>query len=390
MNKKVVRPFQVGGIVSPPFFVGRNKELKEIHESLKALTQNFLVIAPRRMGKSSLLNALKMKLNKEKEIIVVYFNCRNVHSKSAFGTRLIEEFLIEYEKKHKISGFLEVFKRAMKDKILAAIRRIDKIGGTIGDIGEVYIRLREKEIDEQLYLEKAMDFIENFSKEKDKRTIILIDEFQTLHNFNDTIFQLFKSKLDIQKHVRYVVTGSSIMLLQDVLLKKDSPLYMMFTKIYLEPFDTNTTKTFVKRRLNEFDIGVSDEGLKSIYEYTGGIPYYVQKLGQFCFERSRLIGKPVDKKLVQTSFIRMLREFDEEFEFRFLEKFSPKRQAILKEIAKMNGARVSEIAKALGVNVNFLGESMHFLIDSMVLIKKKRGYYDISDKVFKFWLSKEL
>jgi hypothetical protein len=56
----------------------------------------------------------------------------------------------------------------------------------------------------------------------------------------------------------------------------------------------------------------------------------------------------------------------------------------------MDGARVSEVAKAMGVEVNFLGDSMHFLIESMVLVKEKRGYYDLFDKVFKNWLNKEL
>jgi len=390
MNENITGPFQVGGIVSPPYFIGRNKELKEMQESLESFSQNYLVIAPRRMGKSSLLNALKMNLEKQTNIIVVYLNCRNVFSKSSFGTKLIEEFLKVYEQKYKIKGLLEVFKRTMKDKILATIRRIDKIGGSLGDIGEVYIKFREKEIDEQEYLEQTFNFLENFSKEKDKRTIILIDEFQKLHNFNDAIFELLKSKIDIQEHIRYVVTGSSIRLLQNILLKKDSPLYMMFTKKYLEPFDLKTTITFVKNRLNKFDVNITEEGLKSIYKYTGGIPYYVQKLGQFNFELSQLTDKSVDKIMVNESFNRMLREFDEEFESRFLEKFSPKRQAILKEVAKRDGARISEIAKAMGLDVNFLGESMHFLIESMVLKKEKRGYYDLFDKVFKIWLSKEL
>jgi len=126
------------------------------------------------VGKSSLLNALKNSLETEKDILIVYINCRNVLNKSAFATKLVEEFLAMYEKKHKTKGFLEVFKRAMKDKILAAIRRIDKIGGSLGEIGEGYIQLREKEIDEQEYLEKAFDFIESFSAEKNKRTIAIL------------------------------------------------------------------------------------------------------------------------------------------------------------------------------------------------------------------------
>ena len=81
-----------------------------------------------------------------------------------------------------------------------------------------------------------------------------------------------------------------------------------------------------------------------------------------------------------------VKEFDGEFESRFTEKFSPRKQAILREIANKDGARVSEIAKSIGVDVNYLGESMRYLMESMVVIRKKRGFYDIYDPVFKQWL----
>ncbi len=66
----------------------------------------------------------------------------------------------------------------------------------------------------------------------------------------------------------------------------------------------------------------------------------------------------------------MLKEFDGEFESRFTEKFSPKKQAIVREIARRDGARVCEIAKAMDVDVNYLGESIRFLVKALVVNRR--------------------
>ncbi len=59
-------PFQVDGIVSPPYFVGREKELQ-----------------------------------------VVYFNCREITTKEGFARKFIETVLEEYGIKHAIKGYIE-------------------------------------------------------------------------------------------------------------------------------------------------------------------------------------------------------------------------------------------------------------------------------------------
>ncbi len=383
-------PFQVGGAVSPPYFVGRTKETREIVDGLKTLSQNYVILAPRRVGKTSLMWAVKVKLDREKDLLAVYFNCREITTKEGFARKLIEAVLEEYEKKHAVKGYIGNFRRSVKGKILDAMRRIEKIGGSFRNICEIYMTFREGEMDEEGLLQNTFRFLGDFSDEKEIRLIVMLDEFQKLREFNGFLFDLMKSRMDTQKGVRYCVTGSSISMLDEIFLKKDSPLYMMFTKIPLEPLDKKTVFDFACRRLGEFNVNITDKALEKFYNYTGGIPYYVQKLGHFCFDLARLSDKSIDQKVVSTSFSRMLKEFDSEFESRFTEKFSSKKQAILRELAKEDGARVSDIARAMNIEVNYLGESMRFLVEAMVVIRKKRGYYELYDPVFKQWLKSEL
>jgi len=379
-------PFQVGGAVEPPYFVGRGREIAEITEGLRSLSQNYLIIAPRRTGKTSLLLAIRNELA-DKEVLPTYLNCRGMTTLEGFARGLVESTLGAYEVKYK-RGLLETFTKSVKGKILDALRRVERVGGSVRKIGEIYITFREEEIDDKKLLSGAFGFLEEFAAEKGLSVIVLLDELQKTCVFDGCVFELFKDKIDVQKNVRYCVSGSSVSMLNDIFLRGDSPLYMMFTKVYLPPLPEEITQRFVKERLEAFNVRITQPALRLLYAYTGGIPYYVQKLGHFCFVESPT--HRIDKEAVITSFGRMLTEFDEEFESRFMDRFSPKRQAILRTIARREGAKVSDVAEALGIPVNYLGESMRFLVESMVLQRVSRGYYDFYDPVFKAWLRERL
>jgi Archaeal ATPase. len=91
-------PFQVGGHVYPPYFVGRDKELEEIVRGISTLSQNYLIIGPRRSGKSSLLANVESELVK-RDLLVIAVNCIEATTCSEFFRIVVERALEAYEKK---------------------------------------------------------------------------------------------------------------------------------------------------------------------------------------------------------------------------------------------------------------------------------------------------
>jgi predicted AAA+ superfamily ATPase len=67
--------FRIGGIVEPPFFVGREDDLNSLLGSMSDLSQSILLLAPRRFGKSSLLHNLKLRLDAQERLLVPSVNC---------------------------------------------------------------------------------------------------------------------------------------------------------------------------------------------------------------------------------------------------------------------------------------------------------------------------
>ncbi|UCE37133.1 MAG: ATP-binding protein [Thermoplasmata archaeon] len=382
-------PFQVGGEVEPPYFIGRDDVLSEVLRGISSLSQNYLIVGPRRTGKSSLLKNVEMRLVKRKDILVININCMEVTTYLELLKLVTENLLSSYERRHKAKGFVEVFKKSLTDSIINVMHRIEKIGGSVQNVVEGYISFRERQIDEHELARKTFDFITEFAMEKNVKIVVIFDEFQRTADFDGYLFNLLKSKTDRAKAVRYIFSGSSLSILQKVFLQPNSPLYLMATRINIGPLEVTDIKKFISKRLAEFNMKIEEEAINSICELTSGIPFYFQKLGDICYRNAIMNKKKTIKnKDVILGFNEMLAEFDSEFEMRFEHSFSNKQQRILKALSTKESMRVSEIAYAMDLSVNELGKDIKLLRDSLTLNRIERGRYELVDGVFRAWLSK--
>jgi len=385
----VSSPFKVGGKVEPPYFVGREEELKTLVDDAKRLSQNNVIIAPRRYGKTSLLHNVKIQVEKETDILVVEINCREMDSLENFYRVTIGEILRNYEKKHKVRGLLITFEKIFYEKIVETLKIIQEIGGSLGRVGEFYLKFREKSIEEKDLARATFDFIKIFSEEKKQNMIIIFDEFQKTDSFNGILYELFKSDMDSQKRVKYYFSGSSLGLLEKVFLRPNSPLYLMAGKHYMEPLQERVVLKFVKNRFKSSKLQITNDSAKLFYAYTGGIPFYVQKMGILCFHQAIVKKcKGITQDLVNKSWQDMLDEFDGEFESRLTTRFSDQQRGIIKAVAALGPVTLTGIAKKLGNKSTDISSAVRRLVSAMILHKDKQGRYTLTDEVFRRWLSK--
>jgi AAA+ ATPase superfamily predicted ATPase len=380
-------PFKVGGVVEPPYFVGREDELKKLAQDLKGLTQNNLIVAPRRYGKSSLLHNLKLRVREEKDLLVPYVNCREMAGYADFYRITVAALLSEYERKRKISGLWAKFKAIFKEGLLKAARRLEEIGGSIAELGQVYLKFREEEADEKELVRAAFRSFRTLAEEEGLKIVFLLDEFQEIAAFNEYIFNLFKKELDLPSKVRYFFSGSSMSMLQEIFLREDSPLYLMVAKHYMGPLKPQEVADFVQGRLKQAGISIGRETATLFHELTGGIPFYIQKLGLIAFQQALLEGKESIREAdIKRSFVAMLDELDGEFEVRWLTRFSNLQRQILRALAELEEGRLSEIASHMGRKPSDISSSVGRLKEMMIIAKGEDNHYYIVDRVFHAWL----
>ncbi len=385
--------FKVSGKIVPPYFVGRDEELKRLESTMRSMGQDIVIIAPRRFGKTALLNNISDRLRDE--MLVAMINCLGMTRYADFNEKLIRAILTAYEGKYGTKGkLLATWKDVLGDSITGAFRKISKIGGSVAQVASIYLEFRDSrgEItreNEYKLVEAAFDFARNFAEEQNEDMILIFDEFQALSKFDGLVFNIFKEKMDESSRVRYVFSGSSVGLLKDVFLSERAPLYQMTTKYFLDVIEKDKMKKYIKNRFGYGHIKINDDALDLFWQYTKGIPFYFQKLGLICHSNISLQNKElVDSDIVNRAFTEMLEEFSLEFEERLSKVFSEQQQAILKAMSKNQYNRMSDIAKELRTAPSNISSNMNLLSASMTVSKQKDGLYFITDEVFRMWIKR--
>lgn len=386
MAKEREAPFRVGGIVEPPYFVGREKDLQILGQALRTLSQNVLLLGPRRFGKSSLLWNLRRQAAAEPDLLVPYVHCRDMAAPADLYRGLVQGLLTELEAKRRLPGLWERFRLVFTAGVLRALRALEELGGSLGEWGRVYLRFREAEVDEKALIRAAFSYPKRVAEEHGVRVVFLLDEFQEVARFDGFVFSALKKELDAPGNVRFFFSGSSLGLLREVFLREDSPLFLMVARYELGPLSREEAVPFVVERLSRAGYAAEEAVAVRVYELSAGIPFYLQKLGLTLVQRALLLGQrrlSVDD--VDAAFREMLAELDSEFEVRWLSEFSPLQRRILRELAR-GPAGPTALAQALGLKPQDLSSTLARLRAEMVLSRTEEGYR-LTDAVFARWLA---
>jgi len=384
----VEAPFKVGGAVEPPYFVGREWDLEILERSARSLDQHFLILAPRRFGKTSLLLNLRRRLADEPSLLLPYVNCRDLAGPLDLYRLFARALIGELERKRGLKGLWERFRSVFGERVLRALESLEEIGGEIGEWGKVYLRFREREVEEGELVRAAFTFPRKVAERHRVGVAFLLDEFQEVAEFDGRIFSILKAEMDRPSRVRYFFSGSSLGLIRRIFLEEDSPLYLMVSRHRLGPLSREEALRFLRERFSAGGMRVESETLELVYELTGGIPFYLQKLGLVLFRGALLGGRrEVGATEVDVAFAEMLAELDGEFEVRWLSEFSPLQRRILRALSQLGEAGVTEIAHHLGMRPSDISSTLTRLREAMVIERGERGYL-VVDVVFARWLAR--
>jgi len=376
----------VGGVVEPPHFVDRERDLEILGRSARNLDQNFLILAPRRFGKTSLLLNLHRRLDGERSLLVPYVNCRDMAGPEDIYRLVSRALFEELERKQKLKGLWIRFRTVFGAGILQGMRALEELGGELGEWGKVYLRFREREIDDKELVRAAISFPGRVAKQHRVGVVFLLDEFQEMAEFDGYIFSVLKKEMDRAGEVRYFFSGSSLGLIKGIFLKEDSPLYLMVTRYRLGPLPQDEAVKFLRERFSAGGLKSDRKALERLYSLTDGIPFYLQKLGLILFQRALLRGcGGVTAEDVVAAFQEMLAELDGEFEVRWLSKFSPLQRRVLRALVNLGEAGVTEIANRLEMKPSNISSSLTRLREAMVVERGDDGYR-IVDLVFARWI----
>jgi hypothetical protein len=252
--------FKTGNPVMGKDFIDRKKHLP-LFKTYIEQNQSFMIKAPRRFGKTSIIKHL---LENKEEFEFVYVDINRMGSLKSLANDIINKAY----KISKIDNFLYKIKNSMFDllKLIQAIK--------IEDIAEVTIRMYEKnDIDDVEYFLHSLDVLNTIATKKSINLKVAFDEFQDILKLTSSDI-LNKSRSIMQHHnnITYIFLGSIETIMTKIFEHKSSPFFHFATIIELPPLDVQELYQYSNNIFNKKNISIPS--LKYLLEYLGGHPDY--------------------------------------------------------------------------------------------------------------------
>jgi len=220
--------FQYGKAVSGNFFYDRNRAQAEVKKLLKS-KQSFMLKAPRRYGKTSLI---KQVLSKN-EIDYFYIDLRKIPRLELFNEKLIDYIYSQVG----IKGFLQ----KIKGNIIGFLREHKATIKINVELFEASVELFTREdISECERLVDALDMAEKFADDLGRTFYIVMDEFQDIKRHGCKKMDVLEMMRGVMQHhdsMCYIFLGSHMTMMTEIFENKKSPFFNFCRKINLKAFD---------------------------------------------------------------------------------------------------------------------------------------------------------
>ena len=268
-----MNPFSYGTIVRGDNFFDRKKETDLLTTTL-AGGNNVVLFAPRRFGKTSLVFHV-MNLLESKGIPCLY-----VDLMPAFSLERLAELVVDAarKKQNKVDVFAQDLAGWVKK-----IRPTVEFGAD--GMPKLSVDFTESRISAST-LAQVFSIPEKIAKRKGQ-VVVVLDEFQEINRFNkEGVEGLLRSVIQQQQGVSYLFLGSKTHMMSQMFENKKRPFYNSGINIQIGPLPEEESVRFLQRRFDIDKICLEDPVAKHLIYCAAEIPYYIQLLASFVWQRT--------------------------------------------------------------------------------------------------------
>ncbi len=376
--------------VTGRLLIDREQELNQIVRELsnKKSRIGFAITGIRRVGKTSLLQEAKDRLEK-RGIIVVYISIWQILPSTidTFISSLFDSIMDAFKDELPISIRMGEFIKFGKDAAKDILQKM-KVSVEVGD--DITYAISYVKGDENEYskaIEHTFLLADRLATASQSKCVLIIDEFPSISELKtgksmvgDPIIRYIRTINERYRNTALVISGSYVHTMKNVAIYPTSPLYKQLINMELKPLGKGAIADFFS---NYLKASPNAELIDYILEVSSGIPYNLQVIGR---ELEQINAKRIDRKTIETAIQNMIdREGDLHFKD-YINEMQPTEIRIIKAMALEESSRPSEIAKKTLMSPNDVSTLMHKLTESGLILRKERGHYVFVDWLFKTWL----
>lgn len=373
---KELNPFIVTGKIEPQYFCDRIEESERL---IKSLTNgnNMVIISPRRMGKTGLIQFCYEKREIKDEYYSFFVDILHTSSLREFTYILGREI------------YQTLLPRSRK-MALMFIQTLKSISGKFGFDPMSNLPTFNVELGDIDRPEFTLDEIFRSLAAADKPCIVAIDEFQQVAKYPEkNIEALLRTHIQKIGNSNFIFAGSERHMMQEMFLSAARPFYHSADMLELKAIDPHVYVPFIVDHFTSRNRHIDPANVEKVYHFFKGHTYYIQKTFNEAFADT-----PMDCECsldtIQIAIDNMIAANDTIFR-EILSNIPEKQKELLYAIARDGEAERITSVEFIKRHSLTSASSVQFAVKKLLdkdIITQINKEYSVTDKLFGLWINR--
>lgn len=376
MKDLVTNPFRFGALALDESFTDREQERQGLVGDIRN-GQDVVLYAPRRLGKSSLVWSASQAAVAD-GILVAQVDLMTTPNKERLAAALANTIF------EQIASPLE----RVKETALAPFRRLQvQPTVTVEDDGSYAFSFqfgpRPSDIDATL--ERLLRLPGELAGGRNRRTALVMDEFQQVVEIDPGLPNLMRSVFQQQPEIAHVYLGSRRHVMESIFSNRNEPFWRSAKTIELGPIEPAAFAAFLVERFDATGKSISARAVAAVLDRTSGHPYATQELCYFLWERTAG-GAEAGEDLVRPALDDALRSEHAHFSLLW-EDCTTNQKLVLEALAQEEGRPFSvDYRRRFGLGPATNTQRALRTLERREVVAGDRGLYRIVEPFLADWL----
>jgi hypothetical protein len=258
---KTRRTFPTGGAVSAEELVDREAVLGELLVRTFEHGNSVVVRGPRQIGKTSVALELLARVRRAGGW-GIYIDC----STTTDDLRNLADLIARatYDQASGSKGAFQRLREIVRDAPKPVLFQSDV---------DVSLAFHGPNQDPALLFERALGLADELAAEKDRRCVVVYDEFQEMAAVDAEIFTRVRAVLQHRmSHTAYVFMGSDVGMLDELFKSPRKMPFRLATPLTLPTPEPAAWSHFIEQRFTDLGLAITPEETERLLTFTGGHP----------------------------------------------------------------------------------------------------------------------